>query len=63
MLHRLFITDDQAKIICRALRCYNEVVLQPEFEKFINAHDIPKAEQINDMINLSDAVIEVLTEN
>lgn len=62
MLHRLFLTEDQAKIICRALRCYKSAVLQPEFEKSINEHDISKAERINDMIDLSVAVLEVLTD-
>ena len=63
MLHRLFITDDQAQIICRALRCYRDAVLQPEFEKFMNEHDSFKAEKVNDMIYLADAVIEILTED
>lgn len=62
MLHRLFLTDDQAQIICRALRCYKDTVLQPEFNKFMNEHDSFKAEKINDMIDLSDAVLDVLTE-
>ena len=63
MLHRLFLTDDQAQIICRALRCYKEAVLQPEFDKFMNAHDTSKAEKVNGMIDLADAVLEVLTED
>lgn len=62
MLHRLFLTDDQAKIICRALRCYRDAVLQPEFERHMNEHNSFKAEKINDMIDLSDAVLEVLTD-
>ncbi len=61
MLHRLFLTEEQAQIICRALRCYRDAVLQPEFEKFMNEHDSFKAEKVNDMIDLSDAVLEVLT--
>lgn len=63
MLHRLFLTEDQAQIICRALRCYKEEVLQPEFNKFMDTHDPFKAEKVNDMIDLSDAVLEVLTED
>ena len=63
MLHRLFLTEDQAQIICRALRCYKDAVLQPEFDKFMNEHDSFKAEKINDMIDLSDAVLDVLTED
>ena len=63
MLHRLFLTDDQAQIICRALRCYREAVLQPKFNELMNIHDTFKAEKINDMIDLSDAVLEVLTED
>lgn len=62
MLHRLFLTDEQAQIICRALRCYRDAVLQPEFDKFVNEHDHFKAEKINDMMDLSDAVLEVLTD-
>lgn len=63
MLHRLFLTEDQAKIIVRALRCYEEAVLQPEFEKFMNEHNQDMAEQVNGMIYLADAVIESLTED
>ena len=63
MLHRLFLTEDQAQIICRALRCYREAVLQPEFDKFMNEHDSFKAEKVNDMIDLADAVLDVLTED
>lgn len=63
MLHRLFLTEDQAKIIVRALRCYEEAVLQPEFEKFMNEHNTDKAEQVNGMMYLADAVIESLTED
>ena len=63
MLHRLFLTDDQAQIICLALRCYKDAVLQPEFNKFMNEHDSFKAEKINDMIDLADAVLDVLTED
>ena len=63
MLHRLFLTDDQAQIICRALRCYREAVLQPEFDKFMNEHETFKAEKVNDMIDLADAVLDVLTED
>lgn len=63
MLHRLFLTEDQAQIICRALRCYKEAVLQPEFNKFMDTHDPFKAEKVNDMIDLADAVLDVLTED
>lgn len=63
MLHRLFLTDYQAQIICRAIRCYKEAVLQPKFEKFISEHETFKAEKVNDMIDLADAVLEVLTED
>ena len=63
MLHRLFLTEDQAQIICRALRCYTEAVLQPEFNKFMNEHETLKAEKVNDMIDLADAVLDVLTED
>ena len=63
MLHRLFLTEDQAQIISRALRCYREAVLQPEFDKFMNEHDSFKAEKVNDMIDLADAVLDVLTED
>lgn len=62
MLHRLFLTEEQAQIICRALRCYRDVVLQPEFNKFMDEHDTFKAEKVNDMIFLADAVLEVLTD-
>ena len=65
MLHRLFLTHDQAQIIIRALRCYKSAVLQPEFEKYVKSHeekDYYKAESINDMIDLADAVLEVLTD-
>lgn len=63
MLHRLWITDDQAQIICRALRCYKEAVLQPEFNKFINEHETFKASNVCGMIDLADAVLDVLTED
>lgn len=63
MFHRLFLTDDQAQIICRALRCYKDAVLQPEFNKFMDTHDTFMAEKVNDMIYLADAVLEVLTED
>lgn len=63
MLHRLFLTEDQAQIICRAIRCYKEAVLQPEFDKFMNSHETLKAEKVNDMIDLADAVLDVLTED
>lgn len=63
MLHRLFLTDDQAMIICRAIRCYKEAVLQPEFDKFMDEHDTFQAEKINGMIDLADAVLDVLTED
>ena len=63
MLHRLWITDEQAQIICRAIRCYKEAVLQPEFDKFMDTHDTFKAEKVNGMIDLADAVLEVLTED
>ena len=63
MLHRLYLTEEEAQIICRALRCYKNTVLQPEFDKFMNEHDSFKAEKVNDMIFLADAVLEVLTED
>lgn len=63
MLHRLFLTEDQANIICRALRCYRDAVLQPEFDKFMDEHDTFKAEKVNEMIDLSDAVLDVLKED
>lgn len=65
MLHRLFLTNDQAMIICRALRCYKDAVLQPEFENFVKSNeelDHYKAEKVNDMIDLADAVLDVLTD-
>ena len=66
MLHRLFLTDDQAQIICRALRCYTDVILQPKFNDLMKSDDEIdhlKAEKVNDMIDLAGAVLDVLTED
>lgn len=62
MLHRLWITDDQAALVAAALRCYSRD-LQSRFDGAIRSKDDEAAENINDIMNRLDDILDIITED
>lgn len=62
MLHRLWLTDDQAALVVAALRFYNRD-LQFNFDNAIRIKDSEAAENINNVMNRVDDIIDILNED
>lgn len=62
MLHRLWLTDYQADLVAAALRCYGRD-LQSTFDDAIRRKDDEAAENINNVINMLDDIIDLITED
>lgn len=62
MLHRLWITDDQAALVAAALRSYSRD-LQSQFDDAIRRKDDEAAENINDVMNKIDDLLDIITED
>lgn len=59
MLHRLWITDDQACLVTAALRFYSRD-LQNKFDDAMMNEDLEATENINDVINKIDDLLDIL---
>lgn len=62
MLHRLWITDEQAALVSTALRFYSRD-LQSRFDGAIRSKDDEAAENINDVMNKIDDLLDIITED
>lgn len=62
MLHRLWLTDDQAALVLAALRSY-KYDLQIKFNNALDSMDSEAGENINNCIELLDGITDVLTED
>lgn len=62
MLHRLWLTDDQADLVAKALRFYSRD-LQRGFNEAMMLKDSEAAEDFNDVINKIDDLIDIITED
>lgn len=62
MLHRLWITDNQAALVAAALRTYSRN-LQIDFDIAIRHKDDEAAENINNVMNRIDDILDILTED
>ena len=62
MLHRLWITDDQAALVATALRFYSRD-LQSRFDGAIRIKDDEAAENINNVMLRLDDILDILTED
>ena len=62
MLHRFWITDDQAALIATALRFYSRD-LQSRFDAAIRSKDDEAAENINDVMNKIDDLLDIIMED
>lgn len=62
MLHRLWLTDDQAALVAAALKFYcND--LQYKFDNAMSSKDSEAAENINNVMNRLDDILDNLTED
>lgn len=59
MLHRLWITDEQAALVGAALRFYDRD-LQHKFDNAIMIKDSEAAENINDIMNRLDDILDII---
>lgn len=62
MLHRFWITDDQAALVAAALRSYSRD-LQSRFDDAIRSKDDEAAANINDVMNKIDDLLDIITED
>ena len=62
MLHRLWLTDDQAALVGAALRFYSNY-LQDKFNNSMRIKDTEGADNINDVMNRIDDILDILTED
>ena len=62
MLHRLWLTDDQAALVGAALKYYSND-LQYKFDTAMSSKDSEAAENINNIMNMLDDVLDILTED
>lgn len=62
MLHRLWLTDDQAALVGAALKYYRND-LQYKFDNAMSSKDSEAAENINNSMNILDDVLDILTED
>ena len=62
MLHRLWLTDDQAALVGAALKFYRND-LQTKFNVSISIKDSEAAENINNVMNRIDDILDILTED
>ena len=62
MLHRLWLTDDQAALVGAALKFYRNY-LQDKFNNSMRIKDTEGAENINDVMNRIDDILDNLTED
>lgn len=62
MLHRLWLTDDQAVLVSAALKFYRND-LQTKFNMAMGIKDSEAAENINNVMNRLDDILDILTED
>ena len=62
MLHRLWLTDDQAALVGAALKYYRND-LQYKFDTAMAIKDSEAAENINDVMNRIDDILGIISED
>ena len=62
MLHRLWLTDDQAALVGAALKFYRND-LQTKFNIAMGIKESEAAENINNVMNMIDDILDILSED
>ena len=62
MLHRLWLTDDQAALVGAALKFYRND-LQTKFNMSMGIKDSEAAENINNIMNMIDDILDIISED